>query len=138
MAENTKKCNFCGKEYTEEELSEKGIVLYKSKADVDGKKIRICSNCLKLGYEKFEERQKALLEKDDEQIKTEINTPRDIKEYLDDWVIEQERPKITIATELYSHTKRIKRLEKDPNASNKLRIDKSNIIFLGPTGKQII
>lgn len=138
MAENTKKCNFCGKEYTEEELSEKGIVLYKSKADVDGKKIRICSNCLKLGYEKFEERQKALLEKDDEQTKTEINTPRDIKEYLDDWVIEQERPKITIATELYSHTKRIKRLEKDPNASNKLRIDKSNIIFLGPTGKQII
>ncbi len=138
MAENTKKCNFCGKEYTEEELSEKGIVLYKSKADVDGKKIRICSNCLKLGYEKFEERQKALLEKDDEQTKTEINTPRDIKEYLDDWVIEQERPKVTIATELYSHTKRIKRLEEDPNASNKLRIDKSNIIFLGPTGKQII
>lgn len=138
MAENTKKCNFCGKEYTEEELSEKGIVLYKSKADVDGKKIRICSNCLKLGYEKFEERQKALLEKDDEQTKTEINTPRDIKEYLDDWVIEQERPKVTIATELYAHTKRIKRLEEDPNASNKLRIDKSNIIFLGPTGKQII
>lgn len=138
MAENTKKCNFCGKEYTEEELSEKGIVLYKSKADVDGKKIRICSNCLKLGYEKFEERQKALLGKDDEQTKTEINTPRDIKEYLDDWVIEQERPKVTIATELYSHTKRIKRLEEDPNASNKLRIDKSNIIFLGPTGKQII
>lgn len=134
MAENTKKCNFCGKEYTEEELSEKGIVLYKSKADVDGKKIRICSNCLKLGYEKFEERQKALLGKDDEQTKTEINTPRDIKEYLDDWVIEQERPKVTIATELYSHTKRIKRLEEDPNASNKLRIDKSNIIFLGPTG----
>ena len=138
MAENTKKCNFCGKEYTEEELSEKGIVLYKSKADVDGKKIRICSNFLKLGYEKFEERQKALLGKDNEQTKTEINTPRDIKEYLDDWVIEQERPKVTIATELYSHTKRIKRLEEDPNASNKLRIDKSNIIFLGPTGKQII
>lgn len=137
MAENTKKCNFCGKEYTEEELSEKGIVLYKSKANVDGKKIRICSNCLKLGYEKFEERQKVLLEKDSEQAKTEINTPRDIKKYLDDWVIEQERPKVTIATELYSHTKRIKRLEEDPSASNKLRIDKSNIIFLGPTGKQI-
>lgn len=134
MAENTKKCNFCGKEYTEEELSEKGIVLYKSKANVDGKKIRICSNCLKLGYEKFEERQKVLLEKDSEQAKTEINTPRDIKKYLDDWVIEQERPKVTIATELYSHTKRIKRLEEDPSASNKLRIDKSNIIFLGPTG----
>lgn len=129
-----KKCDFCGKEYTEEELSEKGIVLYKSKAEVDGQKIRICSNCLKLGYEKFEERQKALSEKDEELTKAEINTPRDIKAYLDDWVIEQERPKITIATEIYSHKKRIKRIEEDPEASKKLRIDKSNIIFLGPTG----
>ena len=129
-----KKCDFCGKEYTEEELSEKGIVLYKSKAEVDGKKIRICSNCLKLGYEKFEERQKALAEKDNEEEKAEINTPRDIKAYLDEWVIEQERPKITISTELYAHMKRVKRIEENPNASDELRIDKSNIIFLGPTG----
>ena len=34
MAENTKRCDFCGKEYKEVELSEKGIVLYKSKAEV--------------------------------------------------------------------------------------------------------
>ena len=113
-----KKCDFCGKEYTEEELSEKGIVLYKSKAEVDGKKIRICSNCLKLGYEKFEERQKALAEKDNEEEKAEINTPRDIKAYLDEWVIEQERPKITISTELYAHMKRVKRIEENPDASN--------------------
>ena len=56
-------------------------------------KIRICSNCLKLGYEKFEERQKALSEKDNkDEEQPEINTPRDIKAYLDEWVIEQERP----------------------------------------------
>ena len=129
-----KKCDFCGKEYTEGELSEKGIVLYKSKAEVDGKKIRICSNCLKLGYEKFERRQKALVEKDNEEEKAEINTPRDIKAYLDEWVIEQERPKITVATEIYAHKKRISRMENDPDAAKELRIDKSNIIFLGPTG----
>ena len=130
-----KKCDFCGKEYTEEELNEKGIVLYKSKADVDGKKIRICSNCLKLGYEKFEERQKALSEKDNkDEEQPEINTPRDIKAYLDEWVIEQERPKITVATEIYAHKKRISRMENDPDAAKELRIDKSNIIFLGPTG----
>lgn len=131
---NTKKCNFCGKEYSEEELNEKGVVLYKSKAEVDGKRIRICSECLKLGYEKFEERKKNLVTAKEEEKKLEIDTPRDIKAYLDEWVIEQERPKITLATELYAHKKRIKRLEEDPEAGKTLRMDKSNIIFLGPTG----
>lgn len=131
---NTKKCNFCGKEYSEEELNEKGVVLYKSKAEVDGKRIRICSECLKLGYEKFEERKKNLVTAKEEEKKLEIDTPRDIKAYLDEWVIEQERPKITLATELYAHKKRIKRLEEDPDAAKTLRMDKSNIIFLGPTG----
>ena len=130
----TKKCDFCGKEYTEEELSEKGVVLYKSKAEVDGKKIRICSNCLQLGYEKYEERKRSLVEEEVEEVKPEVNTPREIKAYLDEWVIEQERPKITVATEIYAHKKRIKRLEEHPELAKELRIDKSNIIFLGPTG----
>ena len=42
-----------------------------------------------------------------------------------------------IATELYAHMKRVKRIEENPDAADELRIDKSNIIFLGPTGKQI-
>lgn len=135
MSDNTTKtCNFCGKEYTEEELKEKGIVLYKSKAEVNGKRIRICSECLKLGYDKYQERQHSLLEEDTDNSKPEVNTPRDIKKYLDEWVIEQERPKVAIATELYAHKKRIKRLEENPEAASELRLDKSNMIFMGPTG----
>ena len=134
MAENTKRCDFCGKEYKEVELSEKGIVLYKSKAEVDGKRIRICSDCLKLGYEKFEERKRSIVQEKEVEEKAQINTPRDIKAYLDEWVIEQERPKITLATELYAHKKRIKRIEENPDIAKELRMDKSNIIFLGPTG----
>ena len=137
MAENTKRCDFCGKEYKEVELSEKGIVLYKSKAEVDGKRIRICSDCLKLGYEKFEERKRSIVQEKEVEEKAQINTPRDIKAYLDEWVIEQERLKITLATELYAHKKRIKRIEENPDIAKELRMDKSNIIFLVPTGKQI-
>lgn len=134
MAGNTKRCDFCGKEYTEQELSEKGIVLYKSKAKTNDKNLRICSNCLRLGYEKFEERKKVTIKSKEDQEKAAIDTPRDIKAYLDEWVIEQERPKVILATELYAHKKRIKRLEEDPDCADKLRMDKSNIIFLGPTG----
>ena len=134
MAEVTKICNFCGKEYTEEELVDKGVVLYKSKVEHDGKRIRICSNCLKLGYEKFQERQSNVVKGKEKEETPVVNTPRDIKAYLDEWVIEQENPKVAIATELYAHKKRIKRLEEDPDASKRLRLDKSNIIFLGPTG----
>ena len=137
MAEVTKVCNFCGKEYTEEELVDKGVVLYKSKVEHDGKRIRICSNCLKLGYEKFQERQSNVVKGKEKEEAPVVNTPRDIKAYLDEWVIEQENPKVAIATELYAHKKRIKRLEEDPDAAKRLRLDKSNIIFLGPTGKQI-
>ena len=62
-------------------------------------------------------------------------TPDSIKAGLDEWVIGQEYAKKTIATEVYNHLKRIKRLEGDPQANKKLRIDKSNIIMVGPTGK---
>lgn len=132
---NKKRCDFCGREYTEED---KDVVLYRSKVPgEDGNRIRICSNCLELGHKKYNERKAALVEEVEEETNVSINTPRDIKAYLDEWVIEQEGPKVTIATELYAHKKRIKRLEENPEAAKDLRIDKSNIIFLGPTGKQI-
>ena len=128
---NTKKCTFCGKEYTEEDVSEKGISLLRSKINTD---VLICSKCLTRGNKKLEDRRRQLLEEEEEKAKANINTPRDIKAYLDEWVIEQEHPKKTVATEIYAHKKRIKRLENNPEDAKKLRMDKSNIIFLGPTG----
>ena len=128
---NTKKCTFCGKEYTEEDVSEKGISLLRSKINTD---VLICSKCLTRGHKKLEDRRRQLLEEEEEKAKANINTPRDIKAYLDEWVIEQEHPKKTVATEIYAHKKRIKRLENNPEDAKKLRMDKSNIIFLGPTG----
>lgn len=134
MAENTKRCDFCGKEYTAEDLDKGDIVLYKSKTEKDGQRLRICSTCLELGHKKYQERMQNLVSEDEESKVPEISTPREIKAYLDEWVIEQDKAKIAIATELYAHKKRTKRLEDDPEASKTLRMDKSNMIFMGPTG----
>ena len=115
---NTKKCTFCGKEYTEEDVNEKGVSLLRSKINTD---VLICSKCLTRGHKKLEDRRRQLLEEEEEKAKANINTPRDIKAYLDEWVIEQEHPKKTVATEIYAHKKRISRMENDPDAAKELR-----------------
>lgn len=136
IKKTTKRCDFCGAEHTDAEWKSLGIKLFRSKVTAeDGEtKLRICSDCLKKGYKKVEEYEKKALDKALEGIKPEISTPKDIKEYLDQWVIEQERPKIAVATELFAHHKRIKRMQDDPKAAKNLRMDKSNMIYLGPTG----
>lgn len=136
MSEDKKvKCDFCGAEHTKDEWKQMGVKLFRSRTgSTDEEKLRICSSCLEKGYSKLEEANKKKSKKRTNKTETDIKTPRDIKAYLDEWVIDQEKPKIALATELYAHKKRIRRFEEDPNAAADLRMDKSNIIYLGPTG----
>lgn len=133
--DNLKRCDFCGAEHTKAEWKELGVKLLRSKfTNEHGEKVRICSECASKAAKAISDQEKKSLKKSLDGIIPEINTPRDIKEYLDQWVIEQERPKIAVSTELYAHNKRIKRLRDDVKASRELRMDKSNMIYLGPTG----
>ena len=110
----SEKCNFCGKEIKDE-------LNFTGDEGDDGQTVRICASCI---------------EKCNTHIKEyESKNKKRLKTRLDEWVIGQEEAKKTIATEVYNHLKRIKRLENNPNANKKLRIDKSNIIMVGPTGK---
>jgi ATP-dependent Clp protease ATP-binding subunit ClpX len=59
-----------------------------------------------------------------------LPTPREIKEYLDQHVIDQEKPKKIISVAVYNHYKRIFRHKKNDDVD----IEKSNILMLGPTG----
>ena len=60
-----------------------------------------------------------------------IQRPSDIKKYLDQYVIGQDRAKIAVAVAVYYHYKRI--LAKD-ELDDDVMLDKSNILIIGPTG----
>ncbi len=65
-------------------------------------------------------------------------TPKQIKAYLDRFVIQQEEAKKTLSIAVcdhYNHVNRIYRLEKeDPEAARKIEYSKGNVLLLGPTG----
>lgn len=115
------KCNFCGKPLT---------ILTKEKiqvaAGVDNKAF-ICENCNNMLYSVFGSAN--LFEDDcDEEIaipKMEY-TPKEIKNYLDDFVIGQDKAKKTLSVQIYNHYKRINNMEKN--------LGKSNILLVGPSG----
>jgi len=107
------KCSFCGK--TRDQVT-------KLVRGVDG---NICDTCITICNTILEkEREKKV---DDN---FELPTPREIKEYLDEYVIGQENAKKTISVAVYNHYKRIfkQRYIKD------VELEKSNIIMIGPTG----
>ena len=107
------KCSFCGK--TRDQVN-------KLVRGVDG---NICDTCITICNTILEkEREKKV---DDN---FELPTPREIKEYLDEYVIGQENAKKTISVAVYNHYKRIfkQRYIKD------VELEKSNIIMIGPTG----
>ena len=122
-------CAFCGKEY---ESSDKSVVLFKAKEE-SGSAIRICSHCIQKCNELYQQK----LAKDKvKAIETApaILTPKEIKVKLDEWILDQDEAIKKISREYYNHLKRLKRYDIDNQANEKLRIDKSNMIYMGPTG----
>lgn len=127
MAKKT--CVFCGNEY---ESDDKSVILFKS-ASADNESVRICSHCIKKCHELYvnkmaKEKQAAIK---DEPIEM---TPVQVKAKLEEWVLDQEVAVKQVAREYYNHLKRLKRFDLDNEANEKLRIDKSNMIYMGPTG----
>ena len=90
---------------------------------VAGQDVYICDECIELCH--------GILNKDsvDEQ-KRELQTPREIKTFLDQYVIGQENAKIIIAVAVYNHYKRLLTVDRE----NAVEQDKSNILLIGPTG----
>ena len=68
---------------------------------------------------------------------TDLPTPADIKNFLDNYVIGQEEAKRTVAVAVYNHYKRINnQLDRKPgdNRDDEVELEKANILLLGPTG----
>ena len=110
------KCSFCGRSRNEVDLLIAGT---------DG---FICDACATQAFEivKEEMKSKTTLNLD----KIEIKKPREIKAFLDHYVIGQDEAKKHIAVAVYNHYKRL--LQKD--SDDGVEIEKSNIILVGRTG----
>ncbi len=115
MAKEKLKCSFCGRDKSETLLLIAGI---------DG---HICDACVEQAIEIVNEEigEKHISEfKDIPEI-----TPKQIKEFLDQYVIGQEEAKKHIAVAVHNHYKRLRHKN-----TNEIEIDKSNIILVGETG----
>lgn len=106
-------CSFCGKNQKE------------VKKLIAGPAVYICDECIQLCSEIIEEE----TEKHPKQVK-QILTPKQIKEMLDEYVIEQDRAKKILSVAVHNH---YKRLESSVTTGD-VEIQKSNILLIGPTG----
>lgn len=117
------KCSFCGK-------SQKQVQQL-----IAGPQIYICDECVGLCNEIIEER---MAENSvDESTEFVLHKPREIADFLDQYVIGQDRAKQSLAVAVYNHYKRVralKSLSSAEAASEQVEIAKSNILMLGPTG----
>lgn len=116
-----KVCSFCGR-------SEKDVKLLIT--GVDG---YICESCAVQAYEIV--KSTGLLDEDKQRQNTKfklkkVPKPREIKKYLDQYVIGQDDAKRCLAVSVYNHYKRLQQPEDD----NGVEIEKSNIIMVGSTG----
>jgi len=114
MAKNT--CNFCGR-------SERDTGLL-----ISGIGVNICANCVESAHKILEEEFKR--QKEFKVNTAETPKPREIKAFLDQYVIGQDEAKKFLSVAVYNHYKRISQLTDD----NDVEIEKSNIIMVGATG----
>ncbi|MBQ7090377.1 MAG: AAA family ATPase, partial [Clostridia bacterium] len=127
MSDHKKKvCSFCGRSVMDTNMIE----------GLDG---LICAECVELcvsileegGYRSPRAQEQELQNKNsDEEI--HVYKPQEIKQFLDEYVVGQERAKIALAVAVYNHYKRIMNLDQeDPDG---VELQKSNILLVGPTG----
>ena len=113
------KCSFCGK-------SQKQV-----KKLIAGPGVYICDECIDLCTEIIEEEQGQSTEARLE----ELPTPREIRSFLDEYVIGQDQAKRVMSVAVYNHYRRIQYQQELGTArSDEVELAKSNILLLGPTG----
>ncbi len=116
-----RKCSFCGRTENDVRLLISGV---------NG---NICDDCLRQAWEiasqagVFDAKPSA---DDDKNKPLKVPKPKEIKEYLDQYVIGQDEAKRTLSVAVYNHYKRLQQ----PKDKDGVEIEKSNIIMVGSTG----
>ncbi len=119
------RCDFCGKTETA------GRRLF------TGRNANICEECVTLCYnlmggyddDDFEVEEVQSGDMDPYELAKQLPRPAQIKDFLDEYIVGQDRAKIALSVAVYNHYKRI-----FCQAGNDTEIQKSNILMVGPTG----
>ncbi|MGN1133098.1 MAG: ATP-dependent Clp protease ATP-binding subunit ClpX, partial [Oscillospiraceae bacterium] len=132
MADQIKRCNFCGK--TEKQVRN----MFSAGSS------NICNECVEFCYDILAEQngnpranlhhnQDGTVEKNS---KINLKKPAEIKAFLDEYVIGQDDAKVALSVAVYNHYKRILSLNdsKESGSTDDVEIQKSNVLLLGPTG----
>lgn len=114
FVEKDVRCSFCGKSVNNVDRIISGP-----------NDVHICNECIGICQEVLDEEQEFLSSASD----FELHTPKEIKDFLDKFVIKQDKAKKTLAVAVYNHYKRIKY-----GKESDTQLQKSNICLIGPTG----
>src|SRR5512133_2416449 len=110
------RCSFCGREKKDVQLL------------IAGMEGHICENCIEQAHSIVEEEFKKNVGFDLKGV--ELKKPKEIKAFLDQYVIGQDQAKKILAVAVYNHYKRLNQ----PVSADETEIEKSNIILVGETG----
>jgi ATP-dependent Clp protease ATP-binding subunit ClpX len=109
-------CSFCGKSQHE------------VRKLIAGPSVFICDECIELCNDII--REETSTDRGGKGAKSDLPTPHEIREILDQYVIGQDQAKKILAVAVYNHYKRLKHLSKN----DEIELSKSNILLIGPTG----
>lgn len=116
-------CSFCGRNRDEVQIL------------IAGQEGHICESCVEHAQEIIGQELNILSNKDGktntQNLKLTIRNPKEIKQFLDEYVIGQDEAKKVLAVAVYNHFKRIAQKQK---VQDDVEIEKSNIIMVGETG----
>jgi len=116
---NPNQCSFCGRKKNEVQIL------------ISGQNGFICENCIEQAHAIVKDSATATSETSMASSLDELKKPREIKAFLDEYVIGQDQAKKQLSIAVYNHYKRILHA-KDEN--REVEIEKSNIIMIGETG----
>lgn len=111
-------CSFCGKP----EDQHRHLVAAPSKA------VFICDKCIAVCNGIVEHLEKSVPEID----MSTVPSPKEFKAYLDEYIIGQDYAKKALSVAVYNHYKRMSKI--DQNNNDDVKIEKSNVLLIGPTG----